>query len=144
MDRPPRDPKVPFLNQGMVSNIFLSAAGLCAAVSIAFLWTWFQTDDLVLAQTMAFVTWLFGHIALAFNMRSDREPVSRMGIGSNRTMLIWAAVALLFTFSVVLIPSLHQAIKTTSLTLSDWSLALVLALAGTLWIEIKKLIMFKG
>jgi Ca2+-transporting ATPase len=143
MDRPPRNPKRPFLDRSMASNIFLSAAGLCAAVSIAFLWTWYRTDDLVLAQTMAFVTWLFGHIALAFNMRSDREPVSRMGVGSNRTMLLWAAAASLFTFAVVLIPSLHQSMKTTSLTLDYWLLALVLALAGTFWIEAKKLVLFR-
>ncbi len=143
MERPPRDPKKPFLDRGMVSNIFLSAAGLCAAVSIAFFWTWFRTDDIVLAQTMAFVTWLLGHIALAFNMRSDREPVSRMGAGSNHTMLLWAAAALLFTFAVVLIPSLHQVIKTTSLSLSDWLLALILAIAGTFWIEVKKLVLFR-
>jgi Ca2+-transporting ATPase len=143
MERPPRDPKKPFLDRGMVSNIFLSAAGLCAAVTIAFLMTWYRTDDLALSQTMAFVTWLFGHIALAFNMRSDREPVSRMGVGSNRTMLLWAAAALLFTLAVVLIPSLHQSIKTTSLGLSDWLLALALALVGTFWIEAKKLVLFR-
>jgi Ca2+-transporting ATPase len=143
MERPPRDPARPFLDRPMVSGIFLSAIGLCAAVSIAFLYTWFRTDDIVLAQTMAFVTWLFGHVALAFNMRSERDPVLRMGAGSNRIMLFWAASAIVFTLAVVLLPSLHGAMKTTSLTAGDWLLAIVLALLGTFWIEVKKVIMFR-
>jgi len=36
---------------------------------------------------MAFVTWLIGHVLLVLNMRSERRPVFKLGLFSNRLML---------------------------------------------------------
>ncbi len=41
MKRPPRDPRRPFMDGRMVSSIFASAAGLFAAVTAAYLATWY-------------------------------------------------------------------------------------------------------
>ena len=58
----------------------LGALSLFAAVSTTYLYTWYSTGDLVLAQTMAFATWMVGHIFLALNFRSEKEPLAKLGL----------------------------------------------------------------
>ena len=42
------------------------------------------------ARTVAFATWMFGHIFLAFNFRSEQTPLLKQGVLSNKVMLLWA------------------------------------------------------
>ncbi len=75
MQRPPRNSKERFMNRAMVSSLSVAAAGLFAAVSVAYLVTWYNTTNLAQAQTVAFTTWLLGFVFLALNLRSEREPL---------------------------------------------------------------------
>lgn len=138
MRLPPRDPKAPFLDRPMVLSVFVSAAGLFAAVFAAFYIAWTSYHDIVLAQTAAFVTWLVAHALLAFNMRSERQPMYRLGPFSNRTMVMWAMAAMAFAVLAVEVPFLHDAVKTTFLPPEMWALIIVLSIAGTFWMELVK------
>ena len=91
---PPRDPRDPFLDRRMVASIFASSAGLFIAVFLAYYIARTSYNDLVLAQTAAFVTWLIGHVLLALNMRSERQPMYKLGPLSNRTMDLWVVAAI--------------------------------------------------
>ena len=53
MRYPPRNPKANFMDRSMVSSIFTAGAGLFAAVSIAYLVTWYGSGNLAHAQTVA-------------------------------------------------------------------------------------------
>jgi len=134
----PRDPREPFMNKAMVRSIFTSAAGLFAAVSLVYLVTWYSGAGLATAQTAAFVTWLLGHVFLALNLRSQREPLFRLGLFSNRLMGWWAAATVLFVLVVTFVPGVQMLFKTTSLSAGTWALAIAAALVGTFWIEVKK------
>jgi Ca2+-transporting ATPase len=138
MHQPPRDPKAPFMNRGMVSSIFGSAIGLFAAVSILYLLAWYSGAGLERAQTIAFVTWLVGHIFLAFNLRSDREPLLRLGAFSNRVMVGWAGATAAFILVVTLVPWIQGILKTVPLTGFEWLLILTVTFLGTFWIEASK------
>ncbi len=140
MQRPPRDPKKPFMDRAMVSSIFTSATGLFGAVSVAYLVTWYGSADLIKAQTMAFVTWLLGHVLLALNMRSEHEPLFRLGLFSNRLMIMWGTATVIFGLIVTLVPGVRSALKLSPLSAGDWVLACGAALIGTFWIELRKLI----
>ncbi len=100
MQRPPRDPRAPFLDRALVGSLFGGAAGLAASVSFVYLLTWYSGAGATTAHTAAFVTWLVGHVLLAFNLRTEREPVLRLGLFSNRVMLWWAGATLLFVLAV--------------------------------------------
>jgi Ca2+-transporting ATPase len=139
MRLPPRDPRASFLDRRMVMSIFISAAGLFGAVFAAYYLAWSGYHDLVLAQTSAFVTWLIGHVLLAFNMRSERQPMYVLGILSNRTMVLWAVSAVAFAVLVAEVPFLHQAVKTTFLPPEMWALIILLAIAGSFWMEVVKI-----
>jgi len=140
MHRPPRDPRRPFMDRPMVESIFASAAGLFAAVSLAYLLTWYGPGGRAQAQTVAFVTWLLGHFLLALNLRSEREPLLRLGLGSNPLMLIWGAATVAFALLATLVPGVREALKTVPLTSREWLLCVALAFTGTFWLEARKLL----
>jgi Ca2+-transporting ATPase len=135
MTRPPRDPKARFMDRPMVVSIFVSSLELIAAVAAAYLITWNATHELVRSQTMALVTWLLGHALLALNMRSQDRSLFAISPLSNRTMVVWAVAAGLFAVAVTTFPPLFDAVKTTALTGGNWALAVVLAVAGSFWLE---------
>jgi Ca2+-transporting ATPase len=140
MRRPPRDPKARFLDRSMVHSIFASAAGLFAAVCGVYLASWRSGAGLVAAQTMAFATWLLGHVLLAMNLRSEREPLFQLGLFRNRVMVVWAAATLALLLVATLVPGARQLVKVTSLHPAQWAIVAGAALAGTFWIEARKLI----
>ena len=140
MRQPPRDPRAHFMDKAMIGSILLSAVGLFAAVSAAYLVTWYRGADLATARSVAFATWLLGHVLLAFNLRTERQPLSGIGPFTNRLMVVWGAATLAFVLSATLIPTAHAAFKTVSLTPGELGLGAVSALLGTSWPEIRKVI----
>jgi len=140
MQRPPRSPKAKLMDRPMLVSIFSSAIGLFAAVSVSYLTTWYRTQNLTEAQTMAFATWLLGHVFLALNLRSEREPLVRLGYFSNRLMVIWAAATFALLLFATLVPGVQGFFKVVPLSPTEWLLAIGAAMIGTFWIEAKKLI----
>ena len=141
MRRPPRDPKERFLDRSAVRSIVVSATGLFAAVCGVYLVTWHSGAGLITAQTIAFVTWLLGHVFLAFNLRTEREPLVRVGFLSNWVMVAWAIATVALLLVATLVPEAQRLIKVTSLQPAQWALAMGAAFAGTFWIEARKLIL---
>jgi Ca2+-transporting ATPase len=90
------------------------------------------------------VAWLLGHVLLAINLRSEREPLSRLGFFSNRLMMLWAAAAIAFILFATLAPGVQNLLKTTTLSGQDWLLVLIATVIGTFWIEIRKLIFWRS
>ncbi len=139
MRRPPRDSGVPFMDRKMVSGIVRAATGLFAAVTFAYLVSWYTGRGIAGAQSVAFVTWLLGHVFLAFNLRADHEPLAKLGPFTNRIMTVWALAATSFSLLATSLSVAEVAFKTTSLTVADWALALTCAIIGSFWIEVSKL-----
>jgi Ca2+-transporting ATPase len=113
-------------------------------VIFAYLFTWYTTKDAVTSQTVAFFGWLIGHVLLAFNMRSERQPMFQLGLTSNRIMLIWAVAVGVFLISISTIPGAQTLVKTTTLTSSQWAMILGATFVGTFWLEIKKMISYSN
>ncbi len=134
----PRDPRARFMDRPMVSSIFSSAVGLFAAVTIAYLITWFGSGDLTQAQGIAFFTWLLGHVSLAFNMRSERRPLTRLGFFSNRVMALWGLATLVFVVLASTVPALQMVFRATTPTPGQWAMMIGLVAAGTFWMEARK------
>jgi Ca2+-transporting ATPase len=93
---------------------------------------------------VAFFSWLVGHVLLAFNMRSDRQPLFQLGLTSNRMMLIWAGVVALFLILVSLIPGAQHLLRVTSLSAMQWGLIMAATIIGTFWLEIKKILTYRN
>ncbi len=138
MRQQPRPPGTPFMNREMMVGIIRAATGLLAAVTFVYLFRWYSGAGLVEAQSIAFVTWLFGHVFLAFTLRSEQEPLRRLGPLSNRVMVVWAVAAIAFGWFATMTPFAQAAFKTRALSGNDWVLAASAAAAGTLWFELYK------
>jgi len=139
--RPPRNPKEKFINTEFVSNIIVYGLSLFLAVTLCYLVGRSITGgDLVRSQTMAFSGWIFGHIFLAFTLRSTKEPLSKIGIFSNFAMIIWGVVAILTLFIIMNFTPLQIAIKIAPLKWSEIFIVILISFVCIFWHELRKII----
>jgi Ca2+-transporting ATPase len=149
MNKPPIDPKEKFMNRNMLTTIAIGAISLFAAVSATYLFTWYTNHSLdsatrlLLSQTVAFATWMLGHIFLAFNFRSEKEPLARLGVLSNRVMILWAFIVFVTLLVGTNLPFVGASLRITSLSLENWALVIAVAFVATFWMELKKLLTFR-
>jgi Ca2+-transporting ATPase len=83
---------------------------------------------------------MLGHIFLAFNFRSEKEPLTKLGILSNRVMIFWALIVIATLLVGTTLPAVSTSLRITSLSLADWGLVVVVAFVATFWLELKKLL----
>jgi len=140
MQKPPINPKEKFLNKTMLRTLFLGALSLSMAVTASFLFAWYTTSDITYARTIAFATWMFGHIFLALNFRSEREPLIKEGLLSNKVMVLWALLVSVTLIVGTSLPPVQSALQITSLHLGDWPLIIALSFAATFWMELEKIL----
>ena len=94
----------------------------------------------VVGRTMAFCVLSLSQLVHSFNMRSERS-VLRLGLFSNRKLVMACGFCALLMVSVVLCPPLAALFKTTSLTAFQWLLVGALSLCPLLVVEGEKLLM---
>jgi Ca2+-transporting ATPase len=124
----------------ILGKIFVNGIGLALGITVLYTFIYFQTGDLVLAQTAAFSTWLLGHICLALNMKQRQLPLLKQGIFSNLFASLWLAGMIVLTVTMTNISIVFPYLKTTFLPLSVWEIILIVIIVTTFWIEIKKMI----
>jgi Ca2+-transporting ATPase len=140
MQKPPTNPKEKFLNKPMLKSLFLGALSLFIAVTATFLFAYYTTQNISYARTVAFATWMFGHIFLALNFRSEREPLIKEGLLSNKVMLLWALLVFVTLLVGTSLPFIQAALQITGLRLQDWALVIAVPFVATLWMELKKIL----
>jgi Ca2+-transporting ATPase len=114
-------------------------AGLLGAVMTADLIAWYGTRGLAQTQDIAFFTWLLGHLSLALNLRSDRQPLFQLGLRSNRLMLFWVAGTAVFVLLVAYVPELRLVCRGIAPTAGQWAMMIGLVLIGAFWMDVRKL-----
>ncbi len=140
MQKPPIDPKEKFLNKPLLRRLFLGAISLFIVVTATFLFAWYTTSDITYARTIAFAAWMFGHIFLALNFRSELEPLIKEGLLSNRVMLLWALVVFVTLILGTSLPVIQTSLLITSLRLQDWVLVIAVPFVATFWMELSKIL----
>ena len=138
LKRKPRNAKESFMNKRMVSGIFSSGITLAVIVLGIYLYNWFSGGDVGMAQTYAFIAWLFGHVALAFNTRTFNVPLVKMGVFSSRAFNIWMCGVVAFLTVVLNIPVLREYLRLGSVGLVPVLCLAGIAIVVTSWIEIRK------
>lgn len=136
--RRPRQVIRDFLNWGIGARIVRNGLPLALGILAIFLWLYYSTEDVTLAQTAAFVTWLLGHIMLALNLKQERLPLLRQGIFANRFATGWFLGMIALSVAITAVPVLREALKTAALPWHVWSASAGAAIASTWWIEIGK------
>jgi Ca2+-transporting ATPase len=89
---------------------------------------------------MAFVTLSFSELLRAFTARSERYPLFKIGIFTNKYMNMAFITSLVLLLVVVYIPFLQPIFNTTALSWEQWRMILPLLIIPSLAAELGKLI----
>ncbi len=105
-----------------------------------FLWAMNSGRDLIQAQGLCFITLILIEFFNAFNCRSLRYSVFKIGFLSNKWLLYAIGVTLAITISIFYVPFLQVIFHTYALSLKDWLIAVLSASTIFFVAEIYKLI----
>jgi Ca2+-transporting ATPase len=86
-----------------------------------------STDGLAGARTMAFTALVLFELANAFNCRSLGEPISRVGLFTNRYFLVGITGALILQLLAIYHPAMQAMFGTVPLNAWDWAALLFVA-----------------
>jgi Ca2+-transporting ATPase len=139
MERPPVKISE-YLRRSILLRILRNGTGLAAAILGVYLWLFFGTGNIVLAQTSAFTAWLLGHILLALNLKQDKLPLLRQGLRSSRFGTFWLLSMIGLSLLMTSVPLVHPYLATTVIPITVWVVILIVVLASTFWIEAWKLV----
>ena len=139
MKRPPRPTKEPVINQDMLIGVAVQAIVMTAAVLTAFVYGLRRyPNDLADAQTVVFATLIVSELLRAYTARSERYPLFRIGVFSNKWMQYAVGSSLLLLLAVIYAPFLQPFFNTLPLTLEDWLVMTPLFLAASVAAELTK------
>ncbi len=144
MKRPPRNPQEPLLSWGLVIVIGWQGILLAGVTLLAFglAIQKYGTDESGVrhADTVAFMTLALAQVFHAFNARSQRRSAFDQRLFTNGWLWAAVGVCLLLQLAAIYIPLLSRILETNPLSMYDWGLILVCALAPIVVIEIGKLL----
>jgi Ca2+-transporting ATPase len=133
MQRPPRAPTESLFAHGMWQHILgvgLLLGGLCLGLQ-----AWALSNGHAHWQTMVFTVLTLGQMAHVMAIRSETEPLWRLGLSTNLPLLGAVLLTFALQMATIYVPLLNPIFKTQPLSLSE--LALCLGAAGVVWIVVE-------
>jgi Ca2+-transporting ATPase len=162
MERPPRPPSEPIINQRMLLGIIIQTIAQTSVVLGAFimglLWhlkanslvpagmnplvfllryDW-RGLDVQSAETMAFVTLNLCELFRTYTCRSESQSIFRLGVFSNKWMQYAVGFSILLLILVVGVPFLQPIFNTHFPSLREWGVILAFSLVPAIVEEITK------
>lgn len=149
MDRPPRPPDEPVINKEMMIGVVVQMVVITFSVLTAY---WFgrrnfvrfgHEDPLIAAETMAFVTLVLSELLRAYTSRSERYPLFKLGVFSNKWMQYAVGFSTVMLLLVVYlpVPTIQEIFNTTPLMPGEWLVLLPLILLPSIAAEIQKVVL---
>ena len=139
MDQPPRPPEEPVINRSMRFGIVLQTLAISGTTLGAyFIGLQAHPEQPKFAETMAFATLSFSELLRAFTARSERYPLLRIGLFSNRTMVYAVLSSLVLVVAVLYVPFLQTVFDTVTLGWAQWELMLPLIFVPAVVAELTK------
>ncbi len=136
MQRPPRPPGESLFANGMWQHILgvgLLIGGLCLGVQ-----AWALSTGHSHWQTMVFTVLTLSQMAHVMAIRSERDSLWRLGLGSNRPLLGAVLLTFLLQMATIYVPALNPIFKTEALSLPELLVCLGAAAVVGLVVEIEK------
>ena len=138
MQQPPRGRKEGFFTKRVVF-FGIGIGALIAIQGIALLLYGLKTS-LVKAQTLVFCLITISEMFNAFNWRSDKVSLFKLGLFSNKPLILAVASTILLQILVVYMPFLQKPFHTTALNFIDWLWVISLGSTTFIFMEVIKLI----
>jgi Ca2+-transporting ATPase len=139
MDQDPRPPEEPIINRTMRIGIAVQTVAITAATLTAYLLGLNAFPEQPgLPETMAFVTLSFSELLRAFTARSERYPLFKIGLFTNKWMIYAVVASLILLLAVVYTPFLQPIFETVPLGLTHWEIVLPLLVVPSIAAEVTK------
>jgi Ca2+-transporting ATPase len=140
MDLPPRKPKERIINRELIFSIIF-VASFMAVGTLWFFAGGLNNGNLVKAQTLAFVTIALFQVFNSLNCRSRKLSFFKLGVSTNKWLLL--AIVASFTLQVLVteLSFFQIAFGTTSLSILDWGMVILVSSSVFIADEIRKLIL---
>jgi Ca2+-transporting ATPase len=139
MDQPPRPPDEPVINRSMQLGIILQTLAIAGVTLGAYLvGLHSHPEQPEFAETMSFATLSFSELLRAFTARSERYPLFRIGVFSNRTMVYAVLSSVVLVVAVLYVPFLQPVFDTVTLGWAQWQLMLPLIFVPAVVAELTK------
>jgi cation-transporting ATPase F len=137
MDRPPRRPQTPVLTRELYLRIGLVSLMLLIGAFGLFEWTLLKGRSLETARTMAANMFVFGELFYLFNCRSLRYSMFKLGVFSNRPLLLGVASMALLQLLFTYVPAMNLLFGSAPLNYRDWGWIVAggLAIYGVIGLE---------
>jgi len=138
MNRPPYPPNESVFSRGVGRDIIW--VGLLMGLVFLLVGYHFWSTGWINWRTMIFATLAFSRMSLALAMRSEEDLLIRRGLLSNKPMLAAVLVTFTLQMGVIYSPWFQAIFNTTSLSLSELLIALLVSTVGFWAVEIQKLV----
>ena len=142
MDKPPRPVSEAIINPEMWSRIGIQTVAIAAVTLTAYFIG--RSFFPAAAGTMAFATISFSELLRAFTSRSDRYPLLKIGIFTNKAMLYAVSTSALLLLAVIYVPFLQPIFDTVPLNATQWAIILPLLLVPAVVAEMTKAFLSRG
>ena len=121
MEYPPRDPKESLFAGHMGMFLAINGALIGAVTLIAFkIGERLYMNSLVHAQTLAFVVLSFSQLFFSLSMRSKEKSLFKVGLFTNKYLLVSISLGVLIQFLIIIIPFFAQVFNVFTLNIRDW------------------------
>ncbi len=152
MKKSPRGKGKQFMDKGMIWRICYQGVMMGAITLVAFVIGKKTGMDIygnaasaeTLGQTMAFASLIAAKLVHAGNLHSNTESRFRFNPLKNKSLIFAIGASLVFSLSVLLIPSFAKAFSFAAMGCEQWLTVLVLALVPLVIVEIFKVFGWNG
>jgi Ca2+-transporting ATPase len=137
MKRPPWKPNESIFSRGMGWRIIWIGI-LMGLVSVGVGYFYYLEDPDGVWQTMVFTTLVLAQMGNAMAIRSNTESAFKMGLFSNRMMVLAIGVTFILQLALIYVPFLQRFFETKPLAPFDLGVALVTSLVVFFAVELEK------
>lgn len=136
MDRPPRDPNEGVFTRSVKALIVGVSAIILLGTLPLFYWAYGgEPLNLIKAQTMAFTALIMFEMFNAFNCKSEKHSLFKVGPFSNRFLVGAVITSIFMQLIVVHVHFFNGPLHTTPLGLLDW--VIILAISSTVLVAVE-------
>ena len=142
MEQPPRKAHEPLFTPAFTIRLLWQGALVGALTLMAYFVGEYVLGDPTTADatanTMAFATLTFCQLFHAFDVRSERHSILRLGVLSNPAMNQAFVVGVALQLAVLLVPPLMGVFHVTFLSLEQWLVVVILSITPVVVTEVEK------
>jgi Ca2+-transporting ATPase len=128
MKRPPRPPNESVVTKRraflmLAQGSFIAMCSLLAFTLVLFV----EKEGIERARTAAFIVLACSQLFHSFNCRSFTESLFKIGVFTNKKLILATGISFLLQMVVVYVPFLQKVFKTEALGVFDWLLVIIIS-----------------